>query len=783
MLSFPKLVVVLMHSHLYSPMMVRSATMDSWKSQQSFKITEVDGMGRVLVHGDASLPPGDKPTKILPSPLASAARATPLPKPLQVDFDMPVDIIYNAAQQADQSSYLSSDQYAYKSSFPINHSLITPPQSVDLDKQHSYIPSHPPPVLAAPEFVQHGQATITVPFYPDKERFQSSWKFPLNHRATNVGLNLSTAPPVHLGKPSPPLSAVHSSFPSMNSLNGSLATVAMHLDTTAQAETRSDDQSRVLELEKRQSRIQAWLESPDSMVKDDSAEDSWSTLPKEWVDRDDAESSMISTDTSMSESASSLDLSLRPSTFSASAMQRNASNLFMHRYDDYEEVQGLRVSGKSVQPLRISRKRRLEEEAFEESDSDRHRSGTTNLSGSPVRSVKSSVNGTREMNSPNKRIGKGSGQDPAGSPNKKAVTLSSVGMEKNASSSSRRGIRRKGKAGRKTGTVGCVCEQGDDGEAMVQCDKCTSWFHLPCLELDDHELGEEWFCFRCSGGPLPGPLKRMLERANGRDDFSASAAASSDLNMMHQSAYPSPSSPTRQPLDLAEAAKITPTPSTPKWPSVLREPTFTHSNTPKVDYKRHFQDSSLVLAPSPHPGVIPVTPSRNASDFIPGHTHTQSLSRQYAPFTPRVGYSGFPTPLPSSIAPYSLPFGSADHSAAGTYLTYSPHSPSVNMMMSSRRPSKHFRTPSNLQQFQWEELPSRREDDSERARQWGLFYGDGDNNDNTLPSTPPTSNLPPADFLPLLDPDEAARQRFLELNSTPSRWGDSQQRFPSISWT
>jgi hypothetical protein len=35
---------------------------------------------------------------------------------------------------------------------------------------------------------------------------------------------------------------------------------------------------------------------------------------------------------------------------------------------------------------------------------------------------------------------------------------------------------------------------------------------------------------------------------------------------------------------------------------------------------------------------------------------------------------------------------------------------------------------------------------------------------------------------PSLDPDEAARQRFLELTSTPSKWGDSQRFSPNLTW-
>ncbi|KAH8921881.1 hypothetical protein BT69DRAFT_288604 [Atractiella rhizophila] len=39
---------------------------------------------------------------------------------------------------------------------------------------------------------------------------------------------------------------------------------------------------------------------------------------------------------------------------------------------------------------------------------------------------------------------------------------------------------------------------------MVQCDACHVWFHLSCLGFSDaEELGDEWYCFRCSGGLRP----------------------------------------------------------------------------------------------------------------------------------------------------------------------------------------------------------------------------------------------------------------------------------------
>lgn len=50
------------------------------------------------------------------------------------------------------------------------------------------------------------------------------------------------------------------------------------------------------------------------------------------------------------------------------------------------------------------------------------------------------------------------------------------------------------------GVVMCICQGGDDGRAMVRCDRCRVWYHLVCVDIRDaEELGEEWFCFKCVG--------------------------------------------------------------------------------------------------------------------------------------------------------------------------------------------------------------------------------------------------------------------------------------------
>jgi hypothetical protein len=42
----------------------------------------------------------------------------------------------------------------------------------------------------------------------------------------------------------------------------------------------------------------------------------------------------------------------------------------------------------------------------------------------------------------------------------------------------------------------CVCRSIDDGQLMVQCDRCKRWFHGACFRLKKPPPGK-WFCSRC----------------------------------------------------------------------------------------------------------------------------------------------------------------------------------------------------------------------------------------------------------------------------------------------
>lgn len=664
--------------------------------------------------------------------------------------------------------------------------LLTPPQSVDYGRQDVAGQSLAARAVAAANgngVAPSASEKKSVPFYPDKERLQSGWKFPLVNKDTNVGLNLSTvAAGVNSGGQSsivsPPLSAVHSSFPSMNSING--------FDPSSQQALSADQSAyqppQSVEMQVRKSRIQAWLDSPE-LKENSPSEREWSTLPSRWSDGEedpDATSGENVTFAPLAGAASGtrsqqqrgsqpmlqpLDLSaLRPANPATTMMQRSLSAPLKHQYDNFNEVGGVRVSGKSITPLRLSRKRCLE--ASDADDEQAARDG---------------------QSSPSRRLN--AGADKPRSPLKSTAALPTVAPSKKQT-------RKKGKSSKRSGSVGCICEAGDDGEPMVQCDKCSTWFHLECLELDDETLPSEWFCFRCTGGPLPVAVQRALNKANRRTSVA-------DV----------------QSTERAQDAPCTPARSQ----ELRREPTFSHSSTPRVDYKRHFQDSSLALAPS----AILSTPRRLSTEFVRGHAHNQSLSRQYAPVTPRLGYDGSASTVttgsdsqaslntsssassllstPSTQNYFASLFGStpaqshgpASAIASAQYLTYSPRSPTVGTVGAAgshgRKPSfRHMRMASlnTTGQFRWDDfsLPlgsdapgasAGLKTNAATASNWGLYQGD-----MLVPSTPPMiPGTLQEDFMSAtLGPDEIARQRFLELNSTPARHDDP-HRFPTFNWS
>jgi hypothetical protein len=53
--------------------------------------------------------------------------------------------------------------------------------------------------------------------------------------------------------------------------------------------------------------------------------------------------------------------------------------------------------------------------------------------------------------------------------------------------------------------VSClVCNRGQLGSVMLDCDRCHNWFHAHCVDIDAQAIPDSWLCSSCAGtGTLP----------------------------------------------------------------------------------------------------------------------------------------------------------------------------------------------------------------------------------------------------------------------------------------
>uniref|UniRef100_A0A1X7VL04 PHD-type domain-containing protein n=1 Tax=Amphimedon queenslandica TaxID=400682 RepID=A0A1X7VL04_AMPQE len=43
----------------------------------------------------------------------------------------------------------------------------------------------------------------------------------------------------------------------------------------------------------------------------------------------------------------------------------------------------------------------------------------------------------------------------------------------------------------------CTCRKTVDGSLMVQCARCSEWFHLHCLTISEELPDGDWICNSC----------------------------------------------------------------------------------------------------------------------------------------------------------------------------------------------------------------------------------------------------------------------------------------------
>lgn len=196
----------------------------------------------------------------------------------------------------------------------------------------------------------------------------------------------------------------------------------------------------VVVVDARMSQVRSWLDSPE--VVEDESREAWSTIPKEWDADLDA--------------------------YEKERLLRLASPAEGEGED--EEVEEIRVGGKSVRILLKTKRRRVLEDEEEQGEMEAVEDGdVSEIEESAPRQGRSARISAMEK-------GKG-----------RAVTRSSQ-------------------------KVSCVCGRSDEGDDMVRCDDCTEWYHLECVNVpSSRRAAKEWFCFRCTGDPTPtgpSPSKR-----------------------------------------------------------------------------------------------------------------------------------------------------------------------------------------------------------------------------------------------------------------------------------
>lgn len=62
-----------------------------------------------------------------------------------------------------------------------------------------------------------------------------------------------------------------------------------------------------------------------------------------------------------------------------------------------------------------------------------------------------------------------------------------------------------------TGTIRCICRISDDDGFTIQCDKCLVWQHAFCVNIDKHNIPDQYLCDMCDPVPRYYNVKRAVE--------------------------------------------------------------------------------------------------------------------------------------------------------------------------------------------------------------------------------------------------------------------------------
>ncbi|KAJ2962796.1 hypothetical protein NQZ79_g2045 [Umbelopsis isabellina] len=67
-----------------------------------------------------------------------------------------------------------------------------------------------------------------------------------------------------------------------------------------------------------------------------------------------------------------------------------------------------------------------------------------------------------------------------------------------------------------TGTIRCICRISDDDGFTIQCDKCLVWQHAFCVNIDKHNIPDQYLCDMCDPIPRYYNVKRAIEHQTKR---------------------------------------------------------------------------------------------------------------------------------------------------------------------------------------------------------------------------------------------------------------------------
>ncbi|KAI9277667.1 hypothetical protein BC943DRAFT_364163 [Umbelopsis sp. AD052] len=62
-----------------------------------------------------------------------------------------------------------------------------------------------------------------------------------------------------------------------------------------------------------------------------------------------------------------------------------------------------------------------------------------------------------------------------------------------------------------TGTIRCICRISDDDGFTIQCDKCLVWQHAFCVDIDKHNIPDQYLCDMCDPRPRYFNVKKAIE--------------------------------------------------------------------------------------------------------------------------------------------------------------------------------------------------------------------------------------------------------------------------------